>query len=98
MSEGTLDLFDSFGDAEAHARTTDPGTSHEAAARVDANALEGMVVGSLKELGPGTTTEIASRLDRHSWSISPRMAPLERKGLVERTGEKKDRSQVWRAL
>ena len=79
----------------AMARRTDPDTSHVAALTVDANRLEGLVV--LKDRPEGCTVkEISAILSIDKWSISPRMKPLEGKGLVERTAERRDRSIVWR--
>ena len=69
----------------AFARSSDPATSHEAAAGVNANSLEMTVVEALKELGPSTSFEAATHLDIHPWSISPRFRPLARKGLIRDT-------------
>mgnify|MGYP003139867014 FL=1 len=81
----------------AMARRTDPDTSHIAALTVDANRLEKLVVSALTQYPNGCTVkEISVILDIDKWSISPRMKPLEGKGLVERTTERRDRSIVWR--
>ena len=81
----------------AMARRTDPDTSHIAALTVDANRLEKLVVSALMQYPNGCTVkEISVILDIDKWSISPRMKPLEGKGLVERTAERRDRSIVWR--
>ena len=81
----------------AMARRTDPDTSHIAALTVDANRLEKLVVSALMQYPKGCTVkEISVILDIDKWSISPRMKPLEGKGLVERTTERRDRSIVWR--
>ena len=81
----------------AMARRTDPDTSHIAALTVDANRLEKLVVSALTQYPNGCTVkEISVSLDIDKWSISPRMKPLEGKGLVERTTERRDRSIVWR--
>ena len=86
-----ISLFD------AMARRTDPDTSHIAALTVDANKLEKLVVSALAQYPDGCTVkEISAILDIDKWSISPRMKPLEGKGLVERTAERRDRSIVWR--
>ena len=80
----------------AMARRTDPDTSHIAALTVDANRLEKLVVSALTQYPNGCTVkEISVILDIDKWSISPRMKPLEGKGLVERTTERRDRSIVW---
>jgi len=83
--------------SDAFARATDPTTSHAGAATVDVNALERMVVVSLRASGPATSTQVAERIGRDKWSISPRFAPLEAKGLIVRTGEKNGRSEIWAA-
>jgi len=82
---------------EAYARKADPRQSHEAALRVDANVLEQLVYETLLANGPMTSKQIAGRCYRDKWSISPRMAPLERKGLVWRKA-KDGREIVWEAL
>ena len=81
----------------AYARSSDPSTSHEAAARVDTNALEKLVVEDLIANGPATSTQVATRVGRDKWSISPRFKPLELKDLIHRTGKKAGRSEVWAA-
>ena len=81
----------------AMARRTDPDTSHIGALTVDANRLEKLVVSALTQYPNGCTVkEISVILDIDKWSISPRMKPLEGKGLIERTAERRDRSIVWR--
>jgi hypothetical protein len=76
----------------AEARRNDPPTSHEAAGHMESTGQEGRleaeVVAYLKRGGRWTVPEIARAIDRHFWSISPRMAPLERKKLVVRAGRK----------
>ena len=82
---------------QAFARRGDPDTSHIAASTVDANKLEKLVVSTLRQYSNGCTVkEISAILDIDKWSISPRMKPLEEKGLVERTLERKDHSIIWR--
>ena len=82
---------------DALARRTDPDTSHVAALTVDANRLERLVAALLQEHPDGLIVkEIASLLDIDKWSISPRMKPLEEKGLVQRTADRRDRSIVWK--
>jgi hypothetical protein len=85
------DLFDA---ADARARSSDPETSHEAAAHMDATGttsrLENEVYSFMKmHHGRWTTPEIAGALNRHAWSISPRMVPLEEKKLIRRDGKKR---------
>lgn len=71
---------------EAYARTSDLHTSHEAAATMRGSNLGEIVLDTLIHLGDhgGTSDEIAEILKRSLQSITPRFAPLERKGLVEK--------------
>lgn len=88
---------DMFAPSGAYARTGDPATSHAAAARTDVNVLEGLVVNALgKHPGGLTSHEIAATTGESLVSISPRMKPLEGKGMVKRTMERRDRRTVWR--
>lgn len=99
------DLFGNESPAEAYARHTDPRTSHEAAEAVNASKLEAAVLAALRENGPMTTVEASLKSGIPLWSLSPRMAPLERKSLIERAGTKmsvnssgRQRSMtVWKA-
>jgi hypothetical protein len=71
----------------AYARRSDPKSSHEAAERVSATALELEVYKTLKEQGrPMTSLCVVRIMKKPAWSISPRFKPLERKGLIERVG------------
>lgn len=91
----------------AHARTTDPETSHEAAETVDVRTSQAEVL-RLLELGPATDEELAGRAYRKGVRMSPsglrsRRAELVDKGLAEHTGEHKltkakRRTRVWRAV
>lgn len=73
------------------ARSTDPDTSHESAASVDANRLEMIVLEEFKGAKKGLTAEELSRrlpgLPLNS--ITPRIAPLVRKGYLMPTGRRK---------
>ena len=73
------------------ARHTDPDTSHESAASVDANRLEMIVLEEFKGAKKGLTAEELSRrlpgLPLNS--ITPRIAPLVRKGYLIPTGRRK---------
>ena len=80
--------------ALAFARRSDPPTSHDAAARVDATRLEARVLEALAKY-PMTSRECADYLGLDLVTISPRFAPLERKGRIYRTTIKRGRSQVW---
>ena len=93
---GTDDDFDLFSaPTEAHARASDPGTSHDAADAVRMSDLQALALEGLTSLGGrGTSKDIAAHLGVGRDSISPRMKPLESKGLVRRDG-KKDGLTVW---
>lgn len=80
----------------ALARSTDPETSHAAAAVVDAAGLAGKVLADLHAHGPATSHAIADRLGLELVTVSPRMRPLEKLELVERAG-KQDGRTVWKA-
>jgi len=73
------------------ARSTDPDTSHESAASVDANRLEMIVLEEFKGAKKGLTAEeLSSRLPGLPLnSITPRIAPLVRKGYLIPTGRRK---------
>jgi len=77
------DLFET---TEAHARRKDPHTSHEAAEAVKLTNIESRVAGAFQYLYPrgGTTDDIARLLKIDLQSITPRIAPLLRKGYIER--------------
>ena len=70
------------------ARNTDPDTSHEAA-KIHTSTLEGMVVEVINRNGPMTTEEIARVLKIDLQSITPRIAPLMRLGILIDTGLRK---------
>lgn len=90
----------------AHARNTDPSTSH-AAARAIVGALtelEARVLGELLRRGDdgATTHELAAALKLELVTVSPRLKPLAQKGCVidsglKRTGVSGRQSIVWRA-
>jgi len=75
-------------DAEAHARSTDPDTSHEAAEKVNANRLEKMYLAALQGGQSLTTTEIANYYNMDRDSFSPRSRPLIRKKLIVEDGKR----------
>ena len=70
------------------ARNTDPDTSHEAA-RIHTSTLEGMVFEVINTHGPMTTEEISQALKIDLQSITPRIAPLMRLGILVDTGLRK---------
>ena len=87
------DLFNRIDSEDASARNSDPQTSHDAANHMNktgaTSRLERLTVAVLDaEYRRMTVTEIAGDCGKPLWSISPRMAPLERKGLVRRDGTK----------
>lgn len=80
----------------AHARRTDPGTSHAAAAAVSLRVtdLELKVLAALVLRGPSTSHQLAEYMDASLVTISPRMRPLETRGMVVRAG-KADGRTLW---
>ena len=72
-------------------RATDPITSVEAAEQIDSTKLESMVYEVIAKHPNGCTSdEIMVHFPNHGvQTISPRYAPLIRKGLIEDTGEKR---------
>jgi predicted transcriptional regulator len=85
------------------ARKADPPTAKAAARSVDATDLEQAVLAALLTNGPMTTHEVARYLNRELVTVSPRMAPLVRKGLVQdstlrREGPSGRKSIVWRII
>ncbi len=77
------------------ARRSDPPTAHAAAAAVDANEREAEVLEEVREHGPGTSVTLAARMDLPPWNVSPRMKPLEKKGLVYRRRVVRNPSGRW---
>lgn len=89
-------------DDHAHARNRDPETSHEAAAAVDVTHREGQVLDILRRHPEGLCgKQAADLLGVQIDSIRPRFAPLERKGFISRTGERRlykgTNHIVWKA-
>jgi len=70
------------------ARNTDPDTSHEAA-KLNTSTLESRVFEALNTNGPMTTEEIAQATGIDLQSITPRIAPLMRLGILIDTGLRK---------
>lgn len=87
------------------ARHTDPETSHAAAATAARHhsSLDTAILDWLRyEAAGGTSEEIANGLLVPRVSVSPRLKPMERAGLVTRTDERRTgksgvRAIVWRA-
>lgn len=85
--------------SRALARNSDPATSHRAAARVThkVSKLESAVFRVLKKSKIDLTVrEISEISGIDKWSVSPRMVPLELKGLIERA-DTRGRAICWRA-
>lgn len=90
-------------ETEAYARRSDPDTSHEAAESVKLSQLEAVVLEALKQFQNGATaSELCAHLEMEWQSVSPRLAPLCRKGYAFDTTERRPgpsgRKQiVWKA-
>lgn len=79
---------------EAHARRTDPGTSHAAAASVrNMTALQLLILRTLREIGPCTDERLAEYLQEHDMTtlslsgLRTRRAELVQLGAVRDTGQ-----------
>ena len=90
---GMKDLFGDEPYGEAHARHTDPHTSHEAAAAIkpDVNNIEGTVTRAVQRSGErGMICDEVVDATGLDWNtVSPRMAPLRRKKLIYRRTDEK---------
>lgn len=109
-TEGAFDQISMFAPDHAVARATDPDTSHEAAASIDADKLSEdrkAVLLVLRSRGPLCDQDIFLHLTETGYNISPSGCRTRRKelcdiGLVEwsghriklRTGRK---SRIWQA-
>ena len=84
----------------ASARTTDPDTSHEAADAANDAGLPmkhgRKILACIRALGPGTSKELGVSTGLGQHAVARRMRELERAGLVEDSGERRERSIVWR--
>ena len=93
-----------FNFLRALSRTSDPITSDDAAALVHVEHVEGVIVRHLKFWPAGLTCiELAGSTGLPRDSISPRMKPLELKGLVYRDGTRwvrgsRSATTVWKAV
>jgi hypothetical protein len=86
----------------AYARREDPATSKEAAITVNSAALEVLVVDALRSHPDISIQDVVEITGERYRSISPRFAPLRRKGLIYVSGKKKAVQtgrtvQTWRA-
>jgi Winged helix DNA-binding domain len=93
-----------FGEpTEAVARAADPETSHAAAKSVPVTNLEAQIIYWLRTHREGATThELSDFLNLPLVTVSPRMRPMARKGLVVDSGERRawngsGKSIVWKA-
>lgn len=88
MTEDPPDLFSYPG----LARNSDPATSHEAAASVDATKMEEIVYAAIKSFGSAgcISDDVLQALSGYAYgTITPRYRPLISKNLVEITGERR---------
>jgi len=91
-------------DARTHARRGDPGTSHEAAARVRefASGHCAVILTTLREYGGQTIDEIAKRTHLTAVQVARRLPDLQKAGKAAPTGEERLSAsgrpeRVWRA-
>ncbi len=68
---------------------SDPDTSETAAKSIKASKIEQLVYDTLIERGPLTAEEIGNVLQIRIQTVTPRTAPLERKGMVIQTEERR---------
>ena len=97
-----IDPFDRMPGDSAYARREDPDTSKEAAATVNSAALEALVVDALRSNTDSSIQDVVEITGERYRSISPRFAPLRRKGLIYVSGKKRAAQtgrtvQTWRA-
>jgi len=80
----------------SYVRATDPEESRDAARRIrfKVTDLEMQVLAALVLRGPSTTAELAEYATLQLAAVSPRMAPLERRGFVTRIG-RRDGTAIW---
>ncbi len=92
------------GQEPAHARSTDPSTSHEAAESMSTKRINTMQLKALTALarlgGRGINDQVVERSGKERNAITPRMRPLCNKGLVREAGKRKSertnsRQIVW---
>lgn len=70
--------------ARSHARTSDPSTSHDAAARAEkfAKSQSGRILACLLTFGPMSKDQIATQLNLTGVQVSRRLPDLNRDGLA----------------
>ena len=83
--------------SDAYARRVDPDTSREAADWMDgdnAGRMERLALGALRDMGgKATSYQCVTHIQKlyphiADGTVTPRMKPLEKKGLIERTEER----------
>jgi len=101
---GVGDQFSWHNKTDAYARRSDPETSHEAAESIRPTELEADVLSVLKGTGDNgaTSHELAAIMHLDLVTVSPRLRPLARKGLIIETAERREgpsgrKSIVWKA-
>ena len=93
-----------LGFLKAFTRNSDPITSDLAAEGVDVTHLEDVVLRHLRFWPDGLTCfELASSTGLELGSLTPRLKPMEQKGLVYREGTRRHQGQrnariVWKAV
>jgi predicted transcriptional regulator len=101
-----FDFWHRLASGEAYARASDPDTSQDSAEEVQgekANRLEQVVVEALKNHPNGLTNHGLVAVTGIDWNtITPRIAPLKRKGLVIDSGQRREGPRnrpciVWKA-
>ena len=85
-------------DYSASVRRRDPETSREAAVSVDVQRKEADVLEALRILGPSTSQRVAEYLRCDLAAISPRFAPLSRKGFIKDSGARSENPSGRRAI
>lgn len=92
-------------DLEAHARRTDPDTSHAAAAGVDVRKARDIVLAVMREHGPMTDERlvILTHGKMSGSGARTRRSELTRAGLVQDTGDRRqmasgNMAKVWEAV
>ncbi len=74
-------------DLFAHARNTDPATSHRAARKIDVTKGESRVLDALHDYGPQTMEELADLTGTSINTVGPRFRPLmEKRRIAELRG------------
>ena len=90
-------------------RRNDPSTSYEAAESIDPTKMQQIVLDAIKSIGPCIHDEVWKYVQithpniTSNSSVSSRFNELEKKGLIELTGEKRKgrsnrKQRDWRAI